>query len=579
MAWRKVFVVALAAVFLTSTLVWAAPPQAWAALGRPELRICAGSPDQSPATSAGTRAAFEAQVGSFISLVHNSITEGSTWNVTFDAGGGRSFTLPCEDSFDGFLRIMVPFFPDHDGIDDQDTLVTVTVQGLPGTPALLAQTPPTFAGDYSGQALAMMLEQGIDSYNELAPVLRQRAAQGYASAELYAAADSIDQYVAELQAKVDQIQAYNILTVTEVGGSAYSISSFGLSQVDNMIAATMLGLSDEITNRETYFKTGSWPLRTMAQKSQVNPSELRRSFGWIFNLSDYLQSPHVKLFVAYMGALATVGAYLAGSSLAPWVAAAYTLYLVVITGAVEVVKSTWDNLNKEDGYIDVGLTVVKNGVKALSTMLGAAGDSGIQWLANAYNNGSLVYDGVKAYFDVTGGGGGGGGGGGSDPCYAQVEGEQLLINGSATGSTEDANTSNPNRYRVLVREDGWLKITLQASCQTYGSYGHYNPDNGCSPSLHGYLTTGSPTHHLAGNRRDQIHNHLAAHLERMHLQALCELLFQQAVTRRPGLSNVRESGTGGGIESRYITIDLGYPTLINWQKFEVPAIWRGPLVL
>lgn len=138
--WRKYCASITVALFLLATLAWTVPPSAWAALADDPVRIDTKRGDMSTSASA------TAQAGSFISMMHSSISEGSTCNVTFSAtdGSGRNLNLSCADTYEGYLRVQAPFMPDEGGVDNANTEVAVTVSGLPGSPNLMFEPPPTF---------------------------------------------------------------------------------------------------------------------------------------------------------------------------------------------------------------------------------------------------------------------------------------------------------------------------------------------------------------------------------------------------------------------------------------------------
>ena len=407
MPFRKTCSLVTLFLFFTTTLLWTAPPAAWAGLAGKPLGLITGFPGASRASSTAT-----AQAGAFISLVHNSISEGSTWNVTFTAndGSGQSLTFACSDTFDGYLRIQVPFFPEAStGLDSEDTQVTVTVEGLSGSPQLLVQAPEQFQGDYQGQALALMMEQARDSYQEQANSLRAKAAAGYAPDDLNAAAEHMDQQAAILQEKLDAITTYGLLPVTEKGGNQYSLTPYGLSLVDNMAAAWLKGLAEEVDARITLARTGSWPTRVSGSGSNTGADAVRRCN----QIADYFKHPEkyfskwARLGGAVFGGIATISAAIVGGSLAPYVAATYALYLAWATGFVDMAYSLVSWGAERASTWDVVKSVLNTGLNAISTMAGAA-ESSFQWLISLYNNGSTIKTGYDAYQEATGGGGGGG---------------------------------------------------------------------------------------------------------------------------------------------------------------------------
>jgi hypothetical protein len=471
MNWRKYCALFTVAFFLLATISWTAPPSAWAALLDDPVRIDTNRGDMSTSASA------TAQAGSFISLIHNSIKEDSTYNITFAAtdGSGRNMTLSCSDTYDGYLRIQVPFMPDEGGVDNADTEVAVNVSGLPGSPTLMVEPPPTFTGDYNGQAMALLLEAIIQGYGEMAADLRAKAATGYASAQLNAAAASTDGYIAFLRTKLDAIQTHGILPVQETGGGAYSITPYGLSVVDNMLAGFLAGMSDECQARISFAETGQWPLKTMAKRKNMTAQDVKNSVNRIKNAWTYeYLKPWLKLGTAVFSTLIAGLAAWSAPAWAPFIGGAYALFLAWGTGLFDIAHTLYYNVTKKDGYKDTAWSVIKNGLNAAANMAGAAKDSATQWIANLISNGNNVYDGVKAYDEATGGGDNGGGGGGD---YGDLTPGNILGTWSFNGWAKIQEHCIAQDGQITFGQNGQCEIgsTIGGKWQTWsGTYAFNN---------------------------------------------------------------------------------------------------------
>jgi hypothetical protein len=188
--------------------------------------------------------ATSAYPGEYITITHESIQDGQESTVKFSDTGGYSATMKIEPEVDGSVRAGVPVFLGPATGMTETGAVRVEVNGYMAQASFTIRAIPEL-GSEGGEVYVLFLEK-MNAEMETAKAHLEHIMENESIDFLSGAIDTLDARIIQTQAMITQIRTTRTLTVTPVEGTTRTLTTDELKQVDQWLAAWILGLEAEM---------------------------------------------------------------------------------------------------------------------------------------------------------------------------------------------------------------------------------------------------------------------------------------------------------------------------------------------
>lgn len=237
-----------------------------------QLTACSGGGSGGGGASSDskmTASATEMYPGQFLTVSHDDLSAGRTYDVRLFSGDGYDVTVPAPCLLDGELRFQVPpYVADHDVVAGT---VTVSVSGVTGSvPLAVKDTVAVIyeTGDQPGGLLRWWLEEALLTYQA------QLDGLGSYASDTTDLAAQLQKEIDRLQNAIDEFDARGTMTLYYNDGDTYELTQESLILADELLFMNAAGLTDAYNqDRTTLAKNTLGWLDSFLNDPDANPTQ------------------------------------------------------------------------------------------------------------------------------------------------------------------------------------------------------------------------------------------------------------------------------------------------------------------